>query len=183
MVKRTDDYIDELCQKYPNILRSDIKKIVNYGFRMMFRLIRRGLDIQLQNGDLWFYVGKLSKDSIKHFNYYRLKLQLKIRYIFENYYNWDGYYYFAVPDDCVFNKRNRINSLKLKKVTFFKCLDAAKVYYYHAKYFVKIKAITDLGYKYYRDETTIKNAELIYTRENTVKFKDILLDSGNYDIL
>ena len=183
MIKRTDDYIDELCKKYPTILKSDIKKIVNYGFRLMFRLVRRGLDIQLQNGDLWFYIGKLSKDSIKHFDYYRKKLQLKIRYIFENYCNWDGYYYLAVPNDCQFNSKNKIKSLDLTKVTFFKCLDAAKVYYYHAKYFVRIKPIVDLGYRYYKEKATIKNAELVYTRENTVKFKDILLDSGNYDIL
>lgn len=183
MVKRVDDYIDKLCEKYPTIYRSDIKKIVNFGFRLMFRLVRRGLDIQLQNGDLWFYIGKLSKDSIKHFDYYRSKLQLKLRYIFENYCKWDGYYYLAVPEDTQFNKRNKITSLNLKKVTFFKCLDAAKLYYYHAKYFVKIKALTDLGYRYYREKTTIKNAQLVYTRDSTVKFKDILLDSGNYDIL
>lgn len=183
MIKRTDDYIDELCKKYPTVLRSDIKKIVNYGFRLMFRLVRRGLDIQLQNKDLWFYIGSLTKDSLKHFDYYRNKLLLKIRYIFESYHKWDGYYYVAVPDDCQFNKKNKITSIKLNKVTFFKCLDAAKIYYNHAKYFVRIKALTDLGYKYYRKETTIKNAELIYTRKGTVKFKDILLDSGNYDIL
>jgi len=47
MVKRVDDYVDKLCEKYPTILRSDIIKIVNYGFRLMFRLVRRGLDIQL----------------------------------------------------------------------------------------------------------------------------------------
>ena len=183
MIKRADDYIDKLCEKYPTVLRSDIKKIVHYGFRLMFRLVRRGLDIQLQNGDLWFYIGKLSKDSIKHFDYYRTKMQLKLRYIFEQYHKWDGYYYLAVPNDCQFNKRNKIPKLKLKKVTFFKCLDAAKIYYYHAKYFVRVKPIVDLGYKYYREEATIKNAELVYTRENTVKFKDILTDSGNYDIL
>jgi len=45
MIKYVDDYIDKLQEKYPNVLRSDIKKIVNFGFRLMFRLVRRGLDV------------------------------------------------------------------------------------------------------------------------------------------
>lgn len=185
MIKYVDDYIDQLQEKYPNILRSDIKKIVNFGFRLMFRLVRRGLDVQIQNRDLWFYVGELTYDGIKHYHYYKRKLLMKIRYIFEQKYNWDGYYYLAVPDKYYekLTKVNPIKNIKVSKATMFKCLDAAKVFYDGMKHFVKFKAITDLGYQYYREQATIKNVQLVYSREKAMTLKDLMIDSKNYDII
>lgn len=178
MIKYVDDYVDQLQEMYPNVLRSDIKKIVNYGFRLMFKLVRRGLDVQLQNKDLWFYIGELTYDGVKHYHYYKRKLLLKIRYIFEQKHKWDGYYYTAIPE-----KKKSLTNLILHKATAFKCLDAAKVYYDGMQYFIKFKAIVDLGYQYYRDNMKIRKAELIYQREKPMKLKDLMIDSKNYDIV
>lgn len=185
MIKYVDDYIDQLQEKYPNVLRSDIKKIVNFGFRLMFRLVRRGLDIQIQNKDLWFYIGDLTYNNVKHYHYYKRKLLLKIQYIFEQKHKWDGYYYVAVPDEYYekLSKINPIKTIKLKKVTIFKCLDAAKVYYDSMKHFIRFKAITNLGYQYYRENITIRQAKLIYSREKALTLKDLMIDSKNYSII
>lgn len=185
MIKYVDDYIDKLQEKYPNVLRSDIKKIVNFGFRLMFRLIRRGLDVQIQNKDLWFYIGELTNDGTKHYYYYKRKLLLKIRYIFEQKHKWDGYYYTAVPDKYYEKliKVNPIKTVKLENATMFKCLDAAKVYYNNMKHFIKFKPITDLGYSYFRENVTLKQVKLVYSRDNPMKLKDLIIDSKNYDIV
>lgn len=184
MIKYVDDYIDQLQEIYPNVLRSDIKKIVNYGCRMMFRLVRRGLDVQIQGDDFWFYIGELTNDTDKHRKYYKRKLLEKVRYIFEAKHQWDGYYYVGISDElakhytCSKPKRN----VTLNKVTIFKCLDAAKVYYDGYKYFLKTRAIVDLGFKYYRDKTTLKKVEIACIRERHGGFKDLLIEN-NYDIV
>ena len=185
MIKYVDDYIDALQEKYPTVLRSDIKKVVNFGFRLMFRLVRRGLDIQLQNGDLWFYIGELTNNGINHYHYYKRKLLHKVQYIFNNKHKWDGYYYTAVPNEYYdkLTKRNPIKNITLHKVTIFKCLDAAKIYYDHMLYFIRFKPVVDLGYKYYREKTTLKNVKLVYSREEPMALKDLMINSKNYDIL
>ena len=185
MIKYVDDYIDALQEKYPTVLKSDIKKIVNYGFRLMFKLVRRGLDVQIQNKNFWFYVGELTNDGVKHYHYYKRKLLLKIRYIFEQKHKWDGYYYVAVPDEYYdkLTKNRPIKTVTLEKVTLFKCLDASKVYYNNMKHFIKVKAKVDLGYQYYKDKVTLKQVKLVYSRENALKLKDLMIDSKNYNIV
>ena len=55
MVKRTEDYFKQLYEMFPEVEKSDIKRIVNYGFRMLFRLVRRGCDVNLNNKNFWIY--------------------------------------------------------------------------------------------------------------------------------
>lgn len=185
MIKYVKDYIDQLQEKYPTVLKSDIEKIVNFGFRLMFRLVRRGLDVQIQGKDFWFYIGELTNDGIKHYHYYKKKLLFKIQYIFEQKHKWDGYYYTAVPDVLYseLSKSNPKRNIKLEKATMFKCLDAAKVFYDSMKHFIKFKSITDLGYSYYREQVILKNVKLVYSREKPLSLKDLMIDSKNYDIV
>ena len=185
MIKYVDDYIDRLQEKYPNVLRSDIKKIVNFGFRLMFRLVRRGLDVQIQNKDLWFYIGELTNDSVRHYHYYKRKLLLKIRYIFEQKHKWDGYYYTAVPEEYYkkLTKKTPIRTIHLTNATMFKCLDAAKVYYNNMKHFIRFKPIVDLGYSYYKENVTLKQVKLVYSRDKAMALKDLMIDSKNYEIV
>ena len=151
----------------------------------MFRLVRRGLDVQIQNTDLWFYIGELTNDSIRHYYYYKRKLLLKVRYIFEQKHKWDGYYYTAVPEKYYekLTKKIPIKTVHLSKATMFKCLDAAKIYYNNMKYFIRFKPITDLGYSYYRENVTLKQVELVYSRDKAMTLKDLMIDSKNYDIV
>jgi hypothetical protein len=56
-----------------------------------------GADVLLQSPTLWLYCGKLMKDSIKYFNYYKRKMITKLRICHRRLeIPWDGYYYFGL---------------------------------------------------------------------------------------
>lgn len=49
VIKELDDYLDKVCEKNSRIKRKDIKRILEYGFRMFDGIIRNGGDIYIRD--------------------------------------------------------------------------------------------------------------------------------------
>lgn len=182
MITKVNDYIPKLMQMFPDVSEADIKRSVNYGWKMFFYYNLCGCDVvvQDQKAGLWCYCGNLYNDSLQFFNYYKRKLCYKIRLLFRrNHESWDGYYYTAIEHP---KKRKQFNCTVTNKF-IFKLLDEAKVYYSGEKYFIRFKYPLNLGYKRYREKMKVYNAEMIYTREKPATFKDILISENEYQYL
>lgn len=97
-----NNYIEQLHKSFPTLSTSDIKKIIEYGWRSLYLANLAGCDTLVISTkfNYWFYIGQLQKDSIKHFNYYRRQLIRKIQFIYKRIKpDWDGYYYTGLSEE------------------------------------------------------------------------------------
>ena len=81
-LKTINDYIDALHEKYPQISKKDIKRILNTGFKYLYLFNSYGCDVLIQKPGFWCYFGTLTKNSLLHSIYYSRKLATKIRILF-----------------------------------------------------------------------------------------------------
>jgi hypothetical protein len=99
-IKTVNDYIESIHEKFPEVQIQDIKRICTFGFKSLYLHNSYGGDTLIKDNDLWCYIGNLTNNSLKHFNYYARKLAVKIRVLYKRKkIPWDGYYYFALTDN------------------------------------------------------------------------------------
>lgn len=193
MITRVNDYLPALEEQFPTVPREDIKRAVEYGWRMFYYYNLRGCDTLISSSKYryWFYSGELTCDSIKHFNYYRRMLRRKLRVLYsKKVKEWDGYYYIGLTDgeynsmmEALSSKRGR----KKKNFTFYnklslKIYDEAKVYYSWSRCIVRYQPVTDLGYAFYKGELKC-TPEIMMVRDKPSTFKDILISNNNYELI
>ena len=184
-----NDYIPKLKEMYPELKEQDIRRIVEYGWRMLYMANISGCDtlVTSQKHTFWFYIGTLRKDSVKHFNYYRLKLMHKIRFLYYRLKpNWDGYYYLGITKEeaePLLKKKGRKRvHFNFKNKLVFKNKDSSLLYYNNFPYIIRYKALVDLGFKRYYEELNIDNPELVIEKEAST-FEDILVINNDYDLV
>lgn len=161
-IKYVTDYVDYVLEQYPWLEKSDIVKILNYGFRVWMDRVIWGTCVQ---------VGRYSdaikidyfKDTPSTLNKYiaRAKRYQYIRKRTE----WDGYYYFAYSkqkfEELDKDKLNRHLFLEFKNVRLLKCPD--ECYYKHrcCTHFFRVKYPLDCGWAIWKDTFRTKNYEYL----------------------
>ena len=80
--KEISDYYEKLYEKFPNVPKADIRRIVNYGWRLIYILTLSGIDIKLNNSNFFFLIGPLFKNSLLHFRNYVRKLKQKVIFLY-----------------------------------------------------------------------------------------------------
>ena len=186
-IKTIDDYVSILKQKYPIVSEKDIKRIIRFGWKSIYLSNIYGGDVHLKNNDLWLYIGRLRKDSLKHFEYYIKKLSIKLRILYKRKkIQWDGYYYFALRDDqyehylSQINKRGRPRKIfEFGKVMLYKIRGECELKQHNCRYIFRVPYGIDVGYTLLKQNFKTDSAELILTRE-PMKFKDILTSNNKY---
>lgn len=189
-IKTIDDYVDKLHEKYPIISEKDIRRIIKFGWRSIYLANIYGGDVCLKNSKLWFYIGYLRRDPLKHYEYYVKKLALKLRVLYKRKkIQWDGYYYFALNDKQYENylqqkkKRGRPRKyFNYGTVMLYKIRGECELKNHSCKYIFKVSYDVDIGYTMLKKDYKTDKAELIQIRE-PMKFKDILTSNNKYEIL
>jgi hypothetical protein len=73
---------------------------LNFGWKSLYLVNSYGGDVLIQDHNFWFYIGILRRDSLGHFEYYKLKLRNKIKIMYKRKkIPWDGYYYFGLSEE------------------------------------------------------------------------------------
>lgn len=191
MVKSVNDYLPELIKQFPTVPPADIKRAVEYGWRMLYYYNLRGCDtiINSTKHKYWMYCGQLTCNSLKHFNYYRMMLRRKLRVLYvKKVKEWDGYYYIGLTEDeyksTIYSGKGR----RKKNFTFnnkfgIKVFDEAKVYYSWSKYIVRFRYITDMGYTFFKSKLKCNDLEVMIVKDKPSTFEDILISSNNYELI
>lgn len=191
MVQKTiQDYYDQICAEYPNIPRSDIKRILQYGWKSLYLHNNCGGDTLINRNGFWFYCGQLMNDSLKYFEYYKNKMIIKLRIMYKRKrIPWDGYYYFALTKDqyneylSQKNKRGRPKKrFTFSKVILYKIYDDCSISESNRVAIFRLPMPIKFGISLYKQELTTDKAELILVRE-PLKFQDILLSNYNYQFI
>lgn len=193
MLTNVATYLPKLQEQFPSIPLEDIKRAVEYGWRMLYYYNLRGCDTLINSTKYryWFYCGELTRNSMKHFNYYRRMLRRKLRVLYtKKVSEWNGYYYIGLTDSEYKLLLDALNKKGRKKKTFtfynktaLKVLDEAKVFYSWSKCIVRFKYITDLGYSFFKDILVCKNLEIELLKDRPSTFQDILISSNNYELI
>lgn len=188
--KYCKDYLEEVHQEFPFMSLSDIKRILNYCWRVLYLYNSYGGDVIISSNDFWLYIGSIKSQSLEHFSYYIRKLGVKIRVLYKKkQIPWDGYYYFALDNNqyqnylSQKNKRGRPKKYYLfQNVLLYQILDECKIKESGKCYIFRISVPTYIKYSFFRKELKTDKAELIITRE-PLKFKDILVYYNKYEVL
>lgn len=189
-IKRIQDYYEEMYKRYPQISKKDIKRILNYGWKMLYVNNNYGADVLLTNNKTWCYFGSLTKNSINHFHYYIQKLILKFRILYnKRKIQYNGYYYFALTEQQYQNylaqkkKRGRPRKhFEFGPCMLYKILDECKLRNRNKKYIFRVKMPIEQGFKLFYPNYKTGDSEHIITRD-PCKFKDILVENCKYELI
>lgn len=188
--KTIQDYYDQIYKEYPTVSKSDIKKILQYGFKSLYLHCSYGGDVLLNRLGFWFYCGQLTNNSIRWFEYYKRKIKIKLRVLYKRkQIPWNGYYYFALSE----NQYNDYLSQKNKKgrpkknftfshVVLYKIYDECNITESGKMAIFKIPMSIDLGFDYYKEKMITDKAELVLVRP-PLKLEDILLSVYDYEFI
>lgn len=186
-----NDYIDKLKEKFSYLSVSDIRAIINYGWKMFYLANLAGCDTLLvsQTYNYWIYTGDLCKDPIKHFNYYKRQLARKIKFLYrKSNQQWDGYYYCFLKyneyQEFIRPKKGRKRHLfKFDNKISFKSKDVCSLHFNIPGCIIRYKSFVDLGFQYYSKQLVCKDPEIVSIREVPLKFKDVLVINNKYECL
>ena len=189
-LKKVQDYYEQLFELYPDVPKRDIKRIMQFGLKSFLMHNHYGGDVLLQSPSMWLYCGKLMKDSIKYFEYYKKKMITKIR-INHKRLNipWDGYYYFGLTQNQYSkyltqkNKKGRPKKhFKYGNIILYKLFDECNLRNSGCVAIFKIPLYSDFGSSLYKQDFTTDKAELVLER-NPLTFKDILISNYDYQFI
>jgi hypothetical protein len=189
-LKKVQDYYDQLFALYPNIPKRDIQRIMQFGLKAFLMHNNYGGDVLLQSPTMWLYCGKLMKDSIKYYEYYKRKIIIKIR-INHKRLNipWYGYYYFGLNRlqyEIYLNQKNKRGRPKKHfeygNVILYKYFDECNLRNSGSVAIFKIPLYSDFGLSLYKQNFKTDKAELVLERE-PLTFKDILISNYDYQFV
>ena len=191
MVQKTiNDYYEQIFTEYPTIPKRDIKRILQFGYKSLYLLNSYGCDVVAEKGKFWIYCGRLFRNALDHYNYYKKKLKTKLRVIYKrNRAGWDGYYYFSLNQKqydlykSQIKRRGRpkkkftFNNIVLRKL-YEECLvtDTSSVAIF------RVPMLGDVGFDRFCYTFTTSQAELV-TEKKTSKMKEIMPYYHDYEIL
>ena len=168
------DYYQQLYDKFPGVPKQDIRRILNYGWKQLYLCNSYGGDTFIRDRELWCYIGRLTNDPLKHFEYYIHRLVTRIRVLYRRRkIKWDGYYYFGLNEEQYNNylSQQRGRGRKRKWFNFgtvmlYKILDECKINEHNKEYFFRVPYIVDLGYKTLENDYVTDKAEYLFYRKN-----------------
>lgn len=189
-VKNAQDYYEQMFELYPTIPKSDIKRILQYGWKSFFLRNSFGGDTLIMRKGFWFYCGKLMNNSVKWFSYYKNKMCKKLRYMYcIKKIPWDGYYYFSLTrkqyEEYLSQKNKKGRPKKnftFQKKILYKIYDECSIFNNGHVALFRVPMPLDLGFTLYKEKFITDKAELILVRE-PLKLEEILLSVYNYEFI
>ena len=159
VIKKINDYVPQIKEKFPSLSESEILRIVKFGFRIYGYVNKRGADVLIKSDTanatkIIAMTGELRWDALKHYIYglFKWRIKERILYSFKNT-EWDSYYYFGIMDekhnillDQLLNNRKKY--IQLNHVFCYKVLN--EIYHDHSiDHIYRFKYPIDAGYKIY----------------------------------
>ena len=181
-VKKINDYVDSVHEKFPELSREDVKRILVYGWKMILQYVRAGNDVSMITNKEFMFIGKIPSNRLTLFRNYCYKLSKRIAYMFKRTNSqWDGYYYFTRGEnqyiDYLSQKKRKYKIFK--DVFLYKLLEELKVANPSAQYIFRLKEDkTSWMTKYYKEIKT-DNAELIIVRDS-LNMHDIMTSENKF---
>lgn len=162
-----DDYVDSVAEKFPQLTKEEVKKILHYGWKQIYQCVYSGLDVSIQSKDLFFFIGEIPGTALKAFTRYTEKLAKRIYYMFrKTKAEWDGYYYFTLSERKY--KEEFLNRRKykvFKNIILHKLYEEVRVKHYGDQYIFRVKDERFNRRQRFFHEYRTDKAELVTVRD------------------
>lgn len=184
--KKLSDYYDAVCEKFPQMPRKDIERLLVHGMRCFYVTNLYGGDVMFKTPGFFMYCGRIFKNVLENYKYWKLKAKIKVRY--QNALKkepFDGYYYFGLTEKQYLeelfpqlpdkHKRgNRRKKFTLHNIMLYR-IQKESFLDEHKKYQFKVYLGTDIGLIHFVEEFQSKHISLVAKRDENKKL--IMLDN------
>lgn len=180
-----NDYVDAVHEIHPDLTEEEIKRILNYGWKMILQYVSFGNDLQVLAPNFFFFIGKIPVSALAAFNNYCYKLAKRIQYMFRRTKSeWDGYYYFARSENqyIEYLQQSRRKYKIFKNVKLYKLLEECKVAEHSLPYIFRLAEDKTAWFSKFYKEIKTDKAELIIQRD-PLKMKDLLTSENKFKYL
>ena len=181
-ITNVNDYVDEVAEKFPELTRDEVKRILVYGWKQIIQYVSAGNDVLLTTPKSSIFVGKIPVNSLVAFKNYCRKLSQRISYMFKRTKSkWDGYYYFTRSESqyIEYLKQSRKKYKVFKDVFLYKLYEEVRIKEHGCPYIFRLSEDrTTWMHKYYKEIKTDK-AELVTVRD-PLNMKDILVSENKF---
>ena len=181
-IKNVNDYVDSVHEKFPELTRDEIKRILVYGWKMIIQYVSAGNDVSIITSKEFMFIGEIPKNSLSVFKTYCYKLSKRIAYMFKRTNSkWDGYYYFTRSEEQYkeYLSQSKKTYKVFKDVFLFKLLDELKVKNPSSPYIFRLNEDRTRWMSKYYKEIKTKNAELIIVRD-ALTMNDIMTSYNKF---
>lgn len=181
-VTNVNNYVDSVHEKFPELTREEVKRILVYGWKMIIQYVSVGNDVSMITNKEFMFIGKIPSNGLSAFKTYCYKLSKRIAYMFKKTYSkWDGYYYFVRSENQYKNylAQSRKQYKTFENVFLFKLLEEAKIKYPSAPYIFRLKEDKTGWMKKFYKEIRTKNAELIVVRD-PLTMNDVMTSQNKF---
>ena len=181
-ITKIDDYVDVVCEKYPELSKEEVKRILVYGWKMILQYISFGNDVQILSPKFFFFIGQIPVSALAAFNNYCYKLAKRIQYMFKRTKSeWDGYYYFARNETqyADYLKQNKRKYKIFKNVKLYRLLEECKISEHSCQYIFRLSEDRTTWMTKFYPEIKTDKAELIIQRD-PLKMQDILVSQNKF---
>lgn len=183
-----DKYYDIVLDRWPELTRKQVDKIVKHGLSSLYLYNLYGGDVLLKNNNYTMYFGKLFKSGKIFYKYWQIKWKIKLRIKYKKAKTkYDGYYYFGLTDNEFKRYKAKIKStgrrrekFKFEKLFLYKILDECLLHKEY-KHIFKIKYPEDCGFTMFKTEWTARDFDYILRRnkENFIEPVSYEQTNGN----
>lgn len=125
MIKTISDYIDDVQKDFPELSKTEVRDILNYGFRVFYDRTRKGCDIKIGCKDYKAWCKRMVPPE-RILEYKREVNDRKLHTMWRGRREFEGFYYFTLSD-------KEFNDLGPEKLTTSKEITFPKLYLYKLK--------------------------------------------------
>ena len=163
MIKHLDDYIDILHEKFPDIPKEEIERVMRYGLRMYYRHTKFYKDVCVKTTDFYTNATSFNFNNYRQYSSKQNTLVSRFRYSKADY-MYDGYYYVGLTDD-EFKTYKRLKKKRFIDVILYKLRDECfrKSKY---KHFFKVSYPINGDFKIEKDVYYCEDAKYFAKRED-----------------
>lgn len=173
-IKRVEDYYDKVQEKFPDLDKKEIDKILKHGMRSFYMTNLYGADVLFKNPDFTMYFGEMFKDTSKFWKYWHFKSALKLRIKYKRSKpQFNGLYYFGLSEEEyeLYNmKKKGRKSITFEELYLFKIMDEAFLDK-GKKYFYSLSVKEEMGFKEHVKDYKTSNFSLIGKRDSKGEVK------------
>lgn len=188
IIKAVKDYVPLVHERFPELSESEIRKILNFGWRRYYYVNLMGCDMLVKDDmthKISAFTGRLYTDAFKAYQAVQVKRRLYERMMVKlKKLEWDGYYYVGFTcnqyNDLIKDlESGRKKYIELRKKIYTRCLGELR----HDRgvdYIFKFRYSTYVGFRFYQEKLRIPKEDLQFVELNNLnicrsKNKQILL--------
>lgn len=184
---RIEDFLPQVCEKFPELTNSEVKKLLLHGFRRLHSAMQFGCAVSIQTRkyiNCVAYIGLIYLRPDKQILEYSIRRDKKLRKIeMWKKLPFDGYYYIGL-NDTAFEKWFEINKKARSVLRFINVVPRRikEEIYYKAKhlYIFRFKRKVFRGWSFWADKLELRKVEFVgevYDRKftpSTKSWKDLI---------